>query len=1253
MWSLTNPSGTTSGGIGASGADGSTIVTFDDQGNINPKDGNAITTQEQYRQFAINVATFNLWELPPNESPTDVNNFIDHGTFAGSDGVDGAGYSSASYDASTGQVTFAGSGGNADVVTGDLRGVDGVSSTYITGTGEPTSSIGSDGDVYVDLDTGDFYGAKSSGSWGTSTLNIKGVDGTGVDSASTSTGDLVITLSDGTEINAGAVIGQEGGTPNISVGDTTTLDAGSNALVELDNASTSLNKILNFSIPRGANGEQGANGVDGVGFTNTDTISNDTGTIGQIHIDSEQGKMYQKREVNHIESVTISYADFKVDDTNLDPNGKYVFTGFRETSEGDLRAEYALDRNDGSPTPDYIIRFDETESEWELVSNQESSPPPLAKVNLNASDGECNSYFNVNAWSVEAQYYPNSTMPSIVAQEVDIDYIELKEKAVTQVGSFSNEGVKSTLEVPLLKGYVRGVPYFGSTHEFEGKLYTDAIRNEGSELIESTSSMTDVDWKLDQVNLKTTGACEILVYVKTSNNIVVTDDDNVGLGSDYLGVYELQTEASNGKNVYKNDNNKYISWDGTTWDIRDSLEGVSVRRISTQAVNDPSDLTRTETNLLNIYPERKTLNINALQGTTNSTHTNQGTADTIQFTDSFEGTLYLGGLKNEAQYPNVVFQLITKGSSTLSVDFIKYENLTTCWKKIIDVANPNGLGLGDLTNVTEVANTPIYDGSIIKWSEDQSSWIVSGFNATAWHGGYAEPISDLGNDGDFHYNFTSKDISRKESGTWVVKLNTSNGTDGVGIASIEENDGTESGKPAYSLTITLDDTSEFTTSSLKGDAGTNGSASGLPTGGKAYTTGTGLGEIDYSPSMDNSELWIDASKSSTILQNSSSKITGWTDAYAQGNNLVSQGNSSDFPSVSLYTAVDSNFVSIYVPQVGLAPELLQSDDVNDENSEFNFFGVMQKSTTFNNGEILSIGGSDNDGSFRIRVQNNDLVVVSNSNTGTATTTTILDEVDGAGGLEQDGVYLIGIRARNNDYEIRLNGEVKATISENITGSVNSKKLSLGDFNTTAQVQFKHCEWILGLAEISDLQAQQKEGYLAHKWGLTTELHADHPFKSIKPLVEGGSKGQVLQKIGDADYEVAWVDKTPYNRFIPTGITGQFDVLESHHGATILANGGVNSYDIVLPYDVADGWQVFIINRNNNFPIRILAKDSDGGTDIIVPDGGWGIDGDISTASWLRDNGDSCTATWDATLHTWYIIGNARTYEEAFEIVSSQ
>ena len=82
------------------------------------------------------------------------------------------------------------------------KGSDGCS--VLTGTGVPDSSLGKDGDSYIDLSSYNYY-VKENGSW-EEKGNIKGADGLSiVETYINEDGHLICKMSDGTEIDAGKV----------------------------------------------------------------------------------------------------------------------------------------------------------------------------------------------------------------------------------------------------------------------------------------------------------------------------------------------------------------------------------------------------------------------------------------------------------------------------------------------------------------------------------------------------------------------------------------------------------------------------------------------------------------------------------------------------------------------------------------------------------------------------------------------------------------------------------------------------------------------------------------------------------------------------------------------------------------------------------------------------------------------------------------------------------------------------------------
>ena len=78
--------------------------------------------------------------------------------------------------------------------------------------------------------------------------------------------------------------------PNITIGTTTTGDVGTEASVS--NSGTATNMILNFTIPKGANGQDGQDGADGAnGADGEDGITPHIGDNGNWFLgDEDTGK---------------------------------------------------------------------------------------------------------------------------------------------------------------------------------------------------------------------------------------------------------------------------------------------------------------------------------------------------------------------------------------------------------------------------------------------------------------------------------------------------------------------------------------------------------------------------------------------------------------------------------------------------------------------------------------------------------------------------------------------------------------------------------------------------------------------------------------------------------------------------------------------------------------------------------------------------------------------------------------------------
>jgi len=84
---------------------------------------------------------------------------------------------------------------------------------------------------------------------------------------------------------------------------------------------------------------------------------------------------------------------------------------------------------------------------------------------------------------------------------------------------------------------------------------------------------------------------------------------------------------------------------------------------------------------------------------------------------------------------------------------------------------------------------------------------------------------------------------------------------------------------------------------------------------------------------------------------------------------------------------------------------------------------------------------------------------------------------------------------------RVDGSVVATTT-NLWNGFNNRVEIGGSFNTGTSLsqlwQGDLCEVVITTTTLSTADSERLEGYLAHKWGLTANLPAGHPYKTTPP-----------------------------------------------------------------------------------------------------------------------------------------------------------
>ena len=174
-------------------------------------------------------------------------------------------------------------------------GTDGAA--WLTGTGAPSTDLGKDGDLYLDVSTSDVY-QKEDGAW-TLITNIKGETGADGD-----TGDTGESGTDGATWLTGS------GTPDNTLGkdgdlylDTSTSDV----YQKEDGTWTLITNIKGETGADGDTGDTGEAGTDGATWlTGSGTPSADLGKVGDLYLDIDTTDVYQKGETGWTKILTLA-----------------------------------------------------------------------------------------------------------------------------------------------------------------------------------------------------------------------------------------------------------------------------------------------------------------------------------------------------------------------------------------------------------------------------------------------------------------------------------------------------------------------------------------------------------------------------------------------------------------------------------------------------------------------------------------------------------------------------------------------------------------------------------------------------------------------------------------------------------------------------------------------------------------------------------------------------------------------------------
>lgn len=250
----------------------------------------------------------------------------------------------------------------------------------------------------------------------------------------------------------------------------------------------------------------------------------------------------------------------------------------------------------------------------------------------------------------------------------------------------------------------------------------------------------------------------------------------------------------------------------------------------------------------------------------------------------------------------------------------------------------------------------------------------------------------------------------------------------------------------------------------------------------SYNT-IGSSESDWTPSEISTYMWLDASDTSTITE-SSGNISQWDDK--SGNSRHStQSIGSNQPSTGDSTQNSKNVISFD----GTEWFNMDSDLHNITNGSNSHFIVSRQDISGSSKRIVNYDNAGTKGGMRYLSGGSSIQFSSGSFNGPTST----------GNTNSNFNVLFGSRD-SSLLSISVNGETPITTNDG--SSIVAINANIGTFSDgVAGTLIGDIAEIIILNSSAPLSLRQTiEGYLSHKWGITSSLPSDHPYKINPPKV---------------------------------------------------------------------------------------------------------------------------------------------------------
>ena len=262
--------------------------------------------------------------------------------------------------------------------------------------------------------------------------------------------------------------------------------------------------------------------------------------------------------------------------------------------------------------------------------------------------------------------------------------------------------------------------------------------------------------------------------------------------------------------------------------------------------------------------------------------------------------------------------------------------------------------------------------------------------------------------------------------------------------------------------------------------------------------------VDWSPTNVNASGWIDASDASSIIKDGGNNIIGITD---------NSGNTFDVSGSGNPTSGSSNGIS-YIEFTDNSFDGSSNINITDGNGNHWAVGIFQwtaksSATSGKRESFWSVDAGNSSKDYAISAGNTGAV----SWEGETDLTTkgdvgSLAKVEWNTPVAKNEWVIISVifnKSENVDQiRSRQNGEEMHTALSYNTSLSQSQKIKIMRNRANVRIDGgKVVEWffvsdIPGTGGTDITNVEKAEGYLAHRWGLTSILHSSHPYKTLAP-----------------------------------------------------------------------------------------------------------------------------------------------------------